>query len=83
MNPARLQLNISQRKELLVKIEQDIQHLTGIFKRLKREEPKIRQRTGQYATPSLRLKAERLLRELPGQITELTKQIMALEEEIS
>jgi len=58
--------------------EIELSQATDDFWKLKKEEKNIRTRKGKYTAAVERLKAERLLRELPGVITQLSERKISL-----
>lgn len=74
----------SQLKELeeIGRLDSQIDEAQRLFEEIKKEESAIRQRKGKYAIAIERLKAERLLRELPGTIARLVHKKRLLEEQV-
>ncbi|MGC9326617.1 MAG: hypothetical protein ACP5I1_03200 [Candidatus Hinthialibacter sp.] len=66
----------------LEEIEFSIHESQTLLTALLLEEDAVRRRTGKYAHVVERLKAERLLRELPGSISQMQNQKQLLEEQI-
>ncbi len=62
-------------RETIAKMEREIQALKIKYRLLKADEELIQSRRGDYAAPANRLKAERLLREIPGTISQLQHRI--------
>ncbi|MBN2329215.1 MAG: hypothetical protein JXR73_18895 [Candidatus Omnitrophica bacterium] len=66
----------------LEEIEFSIQEAQTLLSALQKEEDAVCRRMGKYANVVDRLKAERLLRELPGSIAQMRSQKQILEEQI-
>ena len=80
-SPARRPSRIKELQEI-DKLEAQIQKAQHELETIKLEETAIRERRGKYAVAIERLKAERLLRELPGTINNLTQKKKYLEDQI-
>ncbi len=76
----QFQLSAEERQKELEKIQNKIDSTKALFWKIKQDEKAIRSRKGKYSIATERLKAERLLRELPGKITQLIKYKMEIEE---
>jgi len=63
---------------LMQRIEETKKELASI----KKEEHLVRAKKGKYGLPAERLKAERMLRELPGQITHMEHTLLLMQEGI-
>ncbi|MEW6238670.1 MAG: hypothetical protein AB1656_25070 [Candidatus Omnitrophota bacterium] len=71
-------LSIEEIRRQLLEVEKELSQTTDVFWALKKEEKNIRARKGKYIAAVERLKAERLLRELPGAITQLSERKITL-----
>jgi len=67
-----------RQRELMQRIEETKKELASI----KKEEHLVRAKKGKYGLPAERLKAERMLRELPGQITHMEHTLLLMQEGI-
>lgn len=67
-NPGNDEVALRERRTIIRRIELEMVSLESTYKDIKADEPMILQRRGKYSVPAERLKAERLLRELPGKI---------------
>ena len=72
--------NVQDREKQLAAIDAEILAAKVLFEKVKQEEDLIRSRKGKYGIAVERLKAERLLRELPQKIAELAYQRRMVEE---
>ncbi|MBI1387703.1 MAG: hypothetical protein GC154_04580 [bacterium] len=63
-------------------VEEEIEQTRMILARVREDEDAIHERQGTYAVTSTRLKAERLLRELPGKIAYLMNKKIELETQL-
>ncbi len=59
-------------------VDKEMNESKDLFWSIKKEEKQLRARQGKYAVSVERLRAERLLRELPGKITQLAKKKLDL-----
>lgn len=73
-------LSQSARRSIIHDIETEIEQTRSILTRVKQDESAIRNHDGVYAATSTRLKAERLLRELPSKIAYLNAKKQELEQ---
>ncbi len=81
VSPARRQSRMKELEEIET-IDAAIQEAEDILIMIKKDEEAIKQKTGKYAIAVERLKAERILREIPGSIERLIYQKRLLEEQI-
>lgn len=84
LKPQLPPMQSNERKEInlkeIMRLEAEIQLLTQQYRILKQEEEAIRLRRGKYGIPIERIKAERLLRELPEKIAEIAHKKKLVEE---
>ncbi len=81
VSPARRPSQIQELQEI-EKLDVRIEEVQKQFEQIKKEESAILERKGKYAIAVERLKAERLLRELPGRISQLVHKKKLLVERI-
>lgn len=81
ISPARRPSQIQELQEI-EKLDAQIEETQKQFVQIKKEESAILERKGKYAIAVERLKAERLLRELPSRISQLIHKKKLLEERI-